>query len=597
MKKLVCSALVLFMALSQFSLSAAAEGVQETYTREELLAMDQDLDSDGDGIADVVELAFDMDHLNADTDGDGINDYVEFYMTHTDVLTPDSFLDSDNDGLTNAEEIRIGTNPADFDTDIDGYTDGQEVNEMGSDPLVPAENISARVNNALYSTTASTTYAGTLYTNYDSTYNSINVGFNYSNSWFSDSPSEYKPDLAVISSLLSAIAYDKNFLNVTSGMTVTVPSQYPGMAVNSLLSALGFSYCNSYSLTDSEYDDIHLSRMYVAHKTVSIDGTPKNLICVIIRGTDGSLEEWRSNFDIGKTTLAHSEWTTTADHKGFSITANRLNSLLDEYISDYCNSAYENIFWMTGHSRGAAIANIMASKRIIQQSTVFAYTFASPNTTQSSIAHNAMFNGIHNIVNSDDLVTCLPLESPWGFTRYGKTYESSINSNHRSEWNTLTGETYQGNQTGINSILSPLQTISTSRNGCYNMPTSTFGYQIVAEEAYLTRELATAEMSSLVAQYPDNTSGTYECAVSGSGMAYMYSVSFKPVFMMELLAYTMANPDIINKANFAAMDLPLYLQGSRNALAAGSVFVGFSKPHYNESYYLLATHITEEDVV
>lgn len=75
----------------------------------------------------------------------------------------------------------------------------------------------------------------------------------------------------------------------------------------------------------------------------------------------------------------------------------------------------------------------------------------------------------------------------------------------------------------------------------------------------------------------------------------MYAVSFKPVFMMELLAYTMADPDVLNQVSFAIMDLPLYLQAPRNALAAGSLLIGYTDPHYCESYYLLSTHITVED--
>lgn len=588
----MCVLLVLVLLVSLIPATVYAEDVPENYTREELLAMGQELDTDGDGIVDVIELALNMDHLNPDTDGDGINDYVEFYITHTDVFVQDSDLDTDNDGLSNLEEVEIGTNPADFDTDLDGYTDGQEVKERGSDPTVSEENTSMTVNAAPYSS-ASTTYSGTLYTNNCTT----SVGFNYSNSWFSDSPENYNPDLSVLSSLLSAIAYESNYLNVTSGMTVTVPSANKDIAVTKLMSALGFSYCTSYSLTESTYGDIHLSRMFVAHKTLSINGTPKNLICVIIRGTNGTLNEWRSNFDIGKTTLSHSEWTTRADHKGFSIAASRLNNLLDEYITDYCNSAYENIFWFTGHSRGAAIANVMASKRIIQLNTVFAYTFASPNTTTSSIAHDSMFDGIHNIVNTDDLVTYLPLETPWGFTRYGNTYERSIYASHRSEWNARTGKTYTGNYNGLDGMLNNLGSISSTRNNCYNMPTDPLACQITSENTYFASNLALGAASDFVAQYPSNTVGTYEYEVDGGNITYWYIVSYKPVFMMEILAYVMANPSIVNGSSFATMDMPLYLQRTRNSLVSGYLFVGFVEPHYTESYYVLANHITEGDDV
>ncbi len=45
--------------------------------------------------------------------------------------------DSDNDGLSDEEEKRLGTDPQNPDTDGDGYTDGEEVRN-GYSPLVPA---------------------------------------------------------------------------------------------------------------------------------------------------------------------------------------------------------------------------------------------------------------------------------------------------------------------------------------------------------------------------------------------------------------------------------------------------------------------------
>tara|TARA_Y100001954_G_C15714411_1_gene554759 strand:- start:71 stop:1042 length:972 start_codon:yes stop_codon:yes gene_type:complete len=49
-----------------------------------------DADSDGDGISDLEEEAFDLDPKLADTDGDGYNDGDEFFKWYTDPLDPES---------------------------------------------------------------------------------------------------------------------------------------------------------------------------------------------------------------------------------------------------------------------------------------------------------------------------------------------------------------------------------------------------------------------------------------------------------------------------------------------------------------------------
>lgn len=103
------------------------------------------LDSDGDGLADFIELMYGTDVNKADTDEDGLTDYQEIYLTGTDPLKFDSVTDgvsdadadSDGDGLTNAQEIELGTDPKKADTDNDGLNDFDELNIYGTDPLIP----------------------------------------------------------------------------------------------------------------------------------------------------------------------------------------------------------------------------------------------------------------------------------------------------------------------------------------------------------------------------------------------------------------------------------------------------------------------------
>jgi hypothetical protein len=89
------------------------------------------LDTDGDGISDIVEEeVLGSSSTSSDTDGDGVSDYSEVFSYGTLVDN----ADSDGDGLDDGEEIALGTESLESDTDGDGITDGPEV-ENGLDPL------------------------------------------------------------------------------------------------------------------------------------------------------------------------------------------------------------------------------------------------------------------------------------------------------------------------------------------------------------------------------------------------------------------------------------------------------------------------------
>jgi len=83
-------------------------------------------DSDCDGLSDAWETAHGLDANKAD----------------------DALLDSDGDGLTSVEELAAGTDPTKSDTDGDGYADGAEL-ASGYDPNDPADHRAAVVAGAV----------------------------------------------------------------------------------------------------------------------------------------------------------------------------------------------------------------------------------------------------------------------------------------------------------------------------------------------------------------------------------------------------------------------------------------------------------------
>ena len=171
---------------------------------------------------------------------------------------------------------------------------------------------------------------------------------------------------------------------------------------------------------------------FIASKDIKVGGTVKK---VVFAGFIGSHDDqWFSNFDpLGN---ERANWKdrnapyapTTSDntvHKGFADAREYVYARLKEYMSRNGINKDNSILLITGHSRGAATANLLAAYLIDENSLVspdrlFTYTFATPNVAKIGKVGDK-YNSIFNIVNPEDFVTKVLLSS-WGFSRYGITY-------------------------------------------------------------------------------------------------------------------------------------------------------------------------------
>ncbi|HUU02041.1 MAG TPA: VWA domain-containing protein [Myxococcota bacterium] len=104
----------------------------------------ESVDTDGDGLVDLIEEELGTSIGSRDTDGDGFNDLLEYNLRRSgfDPLDPDDAdcslgldrLDRDGDSLLDCEERFIGTSPELFDTDADGLPDPLEF-RGGTNPV------------------------------------------------------------------------------------------------------------------------------------------------------------------------------------------------------------------------------------------------------------------------------------------------------------------------------------------------------------------------------------------------------------------------------------------------------------------------------
>lgn len=246
--------------------------------------------------------------------------------------------------------------------------------------------------------------------------------------WFFQDPTAYNHELATTCSVLSAVA------NAESSY-YQEGSDAPAYMENAL-GALGFEEIStaSYQYRSEVFDEVidffagtdDVVAYSVATKHVtSSTGEEKVLYLVSIRGSYGA--EWLSDFNMGN---AADYDMDAIDHEGFMRAADEiiedLSTRLTEEYSE--NPDVQVALLFTGHSRGAATANLAASyaddmasglRPLTTLENIYCYTFATPEVTQFDNTGEALYNNIFNIMNPSDLVPRLPLAS-WGYARYGR---------------------------------------------------------------------------------------------------------------------------------------------------------------------------------
>lgn len=223
-----------------------------------------------------------------------------------------------------------------------------------------------------------------------------------------NSSKEYNHNIARFCSVLSTLAYD-----IQDGYEDT-------------LKKMGYDYDSM--VLDKNGDSICYG---LANKRIYLDGKETDVVLVVLRGTYNM--EWVDNFNpgMGKT------------HKGFQKGADTAYQALKKYVDDkkIGKDGRKTKVIMTGHSRGAAVANLLG-KDIIDKGgsfladsgDLFDYSFATPNSTSSAERKNAKYNGIFSIVNPEDFVTKVMISKNWGYGRYGRTLilPSSSTDNKKS---------------------------------------------------------------------------------------------------------------------------------------------------------------------
>lgn len=510
-----------------------------------------------------------------DTDGDNIPDIDEL-----DGHVPSGTLDLDalitkvskgavtNTDYGTVQVFRAASNPAEVDTDYDGIDDIYDE--------YPTDN----------------SFAGVM--NYDDGKNTANISFNVDYSLFFESNTVYHNDLSKLAILYASDIYSGCYMEVNEGAVggTDEPTSFGKI--------FGIQDPEDIHITASEYavDKDDLTEFFVGHRTIYRSGEKKELVILSVRGTNGTNSEWTSNFDVGADTddyynacgFEHPHWKDLDNHKGFDVATNRVLEKFADYEKRYGLDKLSNkVILITGHSRGAAIANLLGAHfedRADYKS--FTYTFAAPYATTHTNA--GTYRTVFNVVNSDDLVPYLPMYE-WGFRKYGVTYTLSVNDYYEDsnwfgnkegtfEW--LCGYDYNDNG-GIKGALEAFNELATNRDQLYVLDSTTDGKCNIGNASHWSQADAEKRKAELEAELGNVKLARFvSIGVRKSGLMWIAEVNYTPAYLMQ------------NLANMASSTGPLtgYDVKGKYASAKGAFITcfinGMVHPHQQVTYYLMA---------
>lgn len=235
--------------------------------------------------------------------------------------------------------------------------------------------------------------------------------YNYDESWFLSESSVYQHELTKMSICLAMSAYGA----CEDGKTYTERN------IKALLSDLNFEnpvYVYPEPRYDLYGDDDTIGYAIAAKNVVVDDGENFSLVVVTVRG-GGYGVEWGPNFKIGQ----------GYTHRGFARARDQVLEGIENYFAKYGEKLFSNCkIWITGYSRGAATANLVAKELIdgyfvdvsFDPEDIYAFCFECPQNSRADDVSDEKYKNIINIANPVDFVTKVAM-SAWGYGRYGTT--------------------------------------------------------------------------------------------------------------------------------------------------------------------------------
>ncbi|MBR4907364.1 MAG: hypothetical protein IKZ44_11015, partial [Clostridia bacterium] len=559
------------------------------------------------------------------------------YVTLSAPLSEGSGVDTDGDGIPDCEEIT-----GQYSIDLgNGYT--ATVYGYVSDPTLVDSDFDG-IEDTRDALPRSNTFSGQ-YKSGDFTIN-LSYTMNYQN-FFGDNKT-YNSEIASFSVWAAQLAYDNGddmsytpneTLYDSDGSTITTVHRIDAlMRAHGMENVIDYQLENGYFASDislGAYPDDDITEVFFGHHKETVGDESVEVISVFVRGTNGTVKEWSSNFDIGNLhryleeydapetkslRKLNGDWNRKTNHRGFDVCATRIYRALATYMNTYVDPEATPVFWLSGHSRGAAIANIVSSTYVDEGEKVFAYTYASPNTTANTEASAEKYDCIFNLVNGDDFVPMLPMPE-WGFTRYGRTatlYAHNASSSQRSSILNSTSYTYSDDlQTLVNKFVVMTENTAGGNDGWRDVyvyhclgGTDTDHDEVHEHAGETIGEFRTGSRRDFGTDsnwndYDEHTKKYSYCVKDKDGgflgLGNKWSCCQTPAYAMQILAITMGQIDetLLSWNNITLLYnfLSSYKLATRFDFDKDSLITDYATkiadPHYMENYYLIQTALLE----
>lgn len=466
---------------------------------------------------------------------------------------------------------------------------------------------------------------------------SYDTTFNYSDSLLVGADNKaYSKSLAKFAFALAFDCYDNAKISLKGGKSNPTDSSDN----TSLYGSFEFKDAKYVKLSGDDYisDKWDLTNAIFAHKEITQDNKTIQIFTMTVQGSTGQ-DQWFSNFDVGdfsstnyatlsakhSVAVAVSQALTkdpTADttaiiqsvttdmttnytvlktkfrteHKGFALAAKRIQEKFEAYVTEHKVTDAEKIILLTGHSRGAAITNILG--KVYEDDTdwtSFCYGFATPRTTTNENA--ASYKTIFNILNSDDLVTELPLKK-WGFVRYGTDKSASISKDYLAEWKNVIP--FASNYTSANAQdVSYLEGVATDRADLYKLEDASMAKHNKFALAFDTEEAAKTKLAYLqayglgLASYDPYSEFAVVEDEEDSGKKVLYG-AFRPQFFLNtlVLGICLASVDTTKATEFVMTMISGLQPLHQNAiLKMSGNLTGFAYSHSAPCYSILTDNL------
>jgi len=330
----------------------------------------------------------------------------------------------------------------------------------------------------------------------------------------------------------------------------------------------------------------------MAHRIVRHNDEERLIVLVTVPGAYG-IEGWLSNLDVGADTpeyyeltgRRHLEWVNRYNHKGFDVSANRIIEEIRGYMRTIDSDA-QVVLWITGFSRGGAIASIIGAYFENDPDVIsFTYAFGNPTVTTSPTARE--YQTIFNILNEDDL-PFLILPEQWGFERFGTDISISIHAHGQEAFRGLRGEDYTlrpNHFENMTSIIHELTELIPNREAIYLFDDEVF----VEFGEFATRAEAEGEIFNRD-RWPRREHRMfgefyiYELPNSAGYRVLHYQV---PAFLFTSLSMLM----YAEMRDVRTPSLPYFAEQFAEIPAAFIEAFDLNHPHSFEAYYIIITEL------